>query len=70
MAKKKKTKKVEPMFIVLYNTGEGKLHQVVLTYEQNVMIGTLLSKMHNGQVKVDSQLFCEAEVGKYEIEEE
>lgn len=70
MAKDKKELKVEekePMFVVLYNNGGGEMHEVMLTYEQQQLIGAILMKITNDNIEVSDRVCCKITVAKHKV---
>lgn len=72
MAKNKKKdevifEEVEPMFVVLYNEGNGKMHEVILPYEQQKAVGSLLMRMNSDDIPVNSEVCLEMKLQKYKI---
>jgi len=58
---------VEPMFVVLYNSGNGEMHEVILPYDQQKAIGTLLMRMNNDNIPVNENVACNIKLTKYKV---
>lgn len=76
MSKKGQTiRKVKPPIILFFNENyndkekKNKLHQIKLTYPQTMAVWELLDRMTGGKIEADEDVFCEIEVGTYEIKE-
>lgn len=67
MEDKIKVEEVEPMFVVLYNAGNGEMHEVVISYEQQKAIGSLLMKMNNDNIPVNESVACNINLNKYKV---
>lgn len=57
----------ERSFVVLYNAGNGEMHEVILDYSETLMVGWFLQdlmKKKNKELQADSKIACKINIKK------
>lgn len=57
----------EREFVVLYNAGKGEMHEVILDYEETMLVGWFLQDLmrkKNKELQADSKVACRINIKK------
>lgn len=60
-------KEKERKFVVLYNAGNGEMHEVILTYDETILVGLFLQdlmKKKGKKLEADSVVACKININK------
>lgn len=63
-------KEEEREFVVLYNAGNGEMHEVILTYDETILVGLFLQdlmKKKGKKLEADSAVACKINITKDKV---
>lgn len=63
-------KEMEREFVVLYNAGKGEMHEVILTYDETLLVGLFLQdlmKKKGKELEADSAVACKINITKDKV---
>lgn len=63
-------KEMEREFVVLYNAGKGEMHEVILTYDETILVGLFLQdlmKKKGKKLEADSEVACKINITKDKV---